>query len=574
MAALADVHLEQAGYTQMVPDPYFGRPMSSATAPPSAAQRPRGGQRAEMLINKRIDEVASALWWAKLIRDSLRLAIIVMLAVLAWVVVDQWIYSPGALGRSLFCLALVVWIVYRVVHNVMPLLGHRVQPEYAARSMERDAPEMKQALTSYVSLANSDRAVGLQATVVRTIGTQVAGKLNRQESLPSEATGTFAYWIAAIVTLTVLMAYAVASPKNALQSAARLIAPWASIDPALRVSIQDILPGDASVLAGRDQWISAQIDGLLDGEPASLHWSSTDGNGVVEMATGDKLPKDADAIDTDRFAATLPIRYSAHAPIRYWIRAGDARSRTYEIKPKNVPVVALESVQYLPPSYTGRLPRTSRSGAIEAPDGTRVTIRIRTNRAIEAGKIQFNPKTIGTEVRATAGVNELTIGPDGQSAEVVFLLRCVDPSVGLVQRESYRIQVWDGDGQTNPEPIVYPIEVIEDLPPDVAIVVPQQTPREVPLNMQQRIEVHASDPDYGLTLVELRIDRGLESLRSPTLWEDAKGQLGNQVAEYRFLPAELGLRVGDVVEIRAIATDNRRADILSRLEPQYSVTDP
>ena len=76
-----------------------------------------------------------------------------MLAILAWIVVDQWIYSGGTLSRSIIACGLLsvsVWYLWRYVR---PLIGSKIRPEYAARSIERDLPELRQELTSYVDIA-------------------------------------------------------------------------------------------------------------------------------------------------------------------------------------------------------------------------------------------------------------------------------------------------------------------------------------------------------------------------------------------------------------------------------------
>ena len=142
-----------------------------------------------------------------------------------------------------------------------------------------------------------------------------------------------------------------------------------------------------------------------------------------------------------------------------------------------------------------------------------------------------------------------------------------------MQLEGYRIRVWDSAGQTNPDPIVYPIRVIADLPPEVSIVMPRKTPKNLPLGGQQIIEVHAMDPDFGLKQVALKVRRGIDVIAEPSLWSDPAGAKGNRVTEYRFRPTEHGLRVGDVVKIEAVAIDNRDVPDDPSIEPNVTVTD-
>ena len=61
--------------------------------------------------------------------------------------------------------AQAIWCGWQIVSRIVPLLGSSIQPAYAARSLERDMPEMKQALTSYVTLRDERQQSGLRSRV-------------------------------------------------------------------------------------------------------------------------------------------------------------------------------------------------------------------------------------------------------------------------------------------------------------------------------------------------------------------------------------------------------------------------
>ena len=203
--------------------------------------------------------------------------------VLLWVVIDQWVYSPGMGIRTALFSVLVISLGWYLWRRVVPLLGSSVRPEYAARALERDLPDLRHSLTSYVTLRGDRVTGGLRSRVVRSIGAATAGKLKAHDELPAEATGTLRWWIATAVTLALLVAYGAASPKNSLQSAARLAAPLASIDPARRVSIKDVQPGDTEAIAGRSLQVSAEIRGLGDDEEAICSWDTAAGRQQVVL---------------------------------------------------------------------------------------------------------------------------------------------------------------------------------------------------------------------------------------------------------------------------------------------------
>ncbi len=552
-------------------------PPASTLHPEAQPGNPRPLSASESLIEARIAEAASALWWAELTRWTLGLVIGLLVAGTAWLVLDHWIHSPRPIARAAFLLAGLSVAIWYVTRRIYPLLNSRVLPEYAARSLERDMPELRQALTSYVTLKQGADPAGLNGRVVRSIGATTAERLKSHNALPAEATGTMAWWIATAIALAVLVGYMIVSPKNSLQSAARLALPLASIDAPHRVDITDVVPGDTTAIAGRSVDVSANVKGLRDDETVTLRW----------WAKADEPPKTLElSRDSDgtpyRFAEswTLPTRASDKIP--YEIVAGDATAGPFVVRVRDIPVVAVESVTHTPPAYIGKAPHTHSGGAITAIDGTDVLIRASVNRPIGRAVIEFNPRPIGETTRATAGATEMAISDSGTDLSVDFRVRGPRGRSAAVELDSYRIQVWDESDQANSDPIVYPIRVIADLPPDVAIMMPVTTPKDVPINAQQMIEVHASDPDFGLSEIRLEVRRGIELVDEPVLWRPADGAsnvIGNRVAEYRFRPGPndrggLNLQIGDTVQVVAVAVDNRSIAGDQTAEPNVVRTDP
>jgi hypothetical protein len=537
--------------------------MSTATPPVRSTKV----SETETLIDQRVEEARRALWWSEATRTFLVAVIAAMVAVLAWLIVDHWIYSPGPLARSVCLIGLVTAIAVYLYRRGWPLIRSKVTAEYAAWSLEQDHPEYRQQLTSYVTLRGDDGQRGLRARVVKLLGARAASLLTTNNELPREARGTFGWWIAAAGLLAVLAAYFLFSPKSSIASAGRLVAPFAAIEPARRVEIRDVQPGNAEALAGREVPISAEITGLRQAEPVWCRWTSSGKPQAIELTYDE---------NTDRYAGGLALDHAASGQVRYTVEAGDDIAGPFELLVDNVPVVAVQRVRYEPPAYTQRNQHSSSSPSITAIDGTKIRLTATTNRPVERAEIQFNPKRVGETVRSTGGRRKMQIGDDGRTLTADLVLRSTRGSAVTVEPENYRIRVWDASGRENPDPIVYPIRVIADLPPEVAIVVPKKSPVEVPVTAQQMIEVHAMDADFQLDRVTLEIERGIDTLDTPLIWVNRDGQSGrgNQVSEFRFRPDDYQLRVGDVVRIKAIAVDNRQIPDDAAVKPNRRETDP
>ena len=528
----------------------------SASAPPKLARPSESGKlkpqsASDDLVEARIDEACRSLWWAELVRRSLRLVMGILAAVIAWIVVDHWIYAASPIVRMLALGSGIIAVMAYVYLQIWPLVGTSVQPEYAARSLEKTNPELRHSLTSYVTLRRHRQDGGLSGRVVRSLGSSTANYLKTHDELPLEATGTMRWWVATAVMLAGLLAYAALSPKNSLQSVSRLLAPMAELQPSTRVQITDVSPGDAEAIAGRSVNVTAQIRGIVSSDEKGCRLELTSGERFFPLVASKNEGEFA-------FECVIDVPSSASGTIPYTLVAGDAVAGPYQLHVEDVPVIALETIHYQPPAYTGREPYSRTTGAISAIDGTEITLTARCNRPVARGTIEFNPKSVGDRIQATDGAIELQVSDNGKRISATFPLRIAAGRSREVRRDSYRVRVWDAAGSGNPDPIIYPIDIIADLPPEIAIMLPTRSPQDVPLTAQQMIEVHASDADFGLTEMKLEIKSGIQTLGEPVLWSHDTGKVGNQVAEYRLRPAEMGLEVGNVVRVTAFAKDNRQ----------------
>ncbi|MEM0926888.1 MAG: hypothetical protein AAGJ83_12680, partial [Planctomycetota bacterium] len=127
----------------------------STAAPPNSSRQNSTRPGTPNLIEDRLEEAKRALWWSEVIRASLRLAIAAMIALLFWLVVDHWVYSPGVVIRALLFVAAVAASSAYLILRWWPIVSSSVTDEYAAWSLEQDHQDYRQQLTSYVTLKRS-----------------------------------------------------------------------------------------------------------------------------------------------------------------------------------------------------------------------------------------------------------------------------------------------------------------------------------------------------------------------------------------------------------------------------------
>ena len=130
--------------------------MSIAPSPNRTEELPTGevqqnqANRLDQFIDSRIMESCRALWRAELIRKTLGLIVTVNCFALLWLILDQWVYSPGPATRFVALLLFITFSAAYAWRYMLPVLGSSIEPEYAARSIERDLPDSRQSLLSYL----------------------------------------------------------------------------------------------------------------------------------------------------------------------------------------------------------------------------------------------------------------------------------------------------------------------------------------------------------------------------------------------------------------------------------------
>ncbi|MEO8498657.1 MAG: hypothetical protein ABI614_26650, partial [Planctomycetota bacterium] len=331
-------------------------------------------QLAKTRFQVRVVDLASSLM-------ALVAAILAYTFVLA--VVDHWIMPLAWWSRWLACLGLLGATGYYVAVVVVPLMLRQINPVYAARAIEEAEPTLKNSLINFLMFRN-DRG-SLHQLIFSAMQQRAAADLHRvpiDSAVDRSKVIHFGCVLAGV--LTICAAYTILSPKDPLQSATRVLAPWADIERPTRVKISDVQPGDTTVFQGDAVSVSCSLAGQA--KSVTLFFSTTDGE-IDEQPVEMKL-----AADGIRFEAKLPPGDSGlQQAVTYRIEAGDAVSPTYRIEVSPAPHITVQRLEYDFPSYTKRPKQTDeRQGDIKALEGTRVTIRAKANQPIRSAFVELN----------------------------------------------------------------------------------------------------------------------------------------------------------------------------------------
>ncbi len=525
--------------------------MASGTASPQV----KSGDEYEALIQQRIEQIRRQVRAVDLAAGLLAVSVLALSYLFLAAIADHWII-PGGLplwGRALLFVGLVVLILGYFYRRVVPLVLHRVNPVFAAYTIEQVRPSLKNGLINFLFLRREREELnrddlarrvfyGLEQTTAHEIS-----DLAPETTVDRGNVIRWGYLLAAVLLASGL--YLVASPKSPLISYSRVLLPWANIAPPTRVTIADVQPGTTTAYQGEAVAISAEIDGLRGGEAATLYYSTADGQ-IANQAIPLTMPEGA-----YRHQCELPPGDAGlQQDLTYFIVAGDARTPIFTIDVEPALSILVDSVQYDYPDYTGIPDRTDPdSGDIQALEGTRVTIRAVANQPIRRAVIEMN-----SDPRQAVPMTS-----DGTRASVDFVLAMRPNDPLLPQYESYQIRFSDASGRENRRPVRHRIEVFPDLPPEIRWVDPPPERVTLPQNGSLDLKVRAEDPDFGLRSVRLRIERDEALSRSFPIepWLEKRppepAHQGPYEAAYRFEPARLNLQPGDKVVYWAEALDNK-----------------
>ena len=503
----------------------------------------------EVVIERRLQETRRQVKGVDLAGGVLTLSIGVLTFLLLAAAIDHWLVAGGLgfWGRLVLWLALVGMAAFCFVRQILPPLVHRINPVFAADTIEKSQQSLKNSLINFLLLRGRRHEVALP--VYRAMEYRAAADLSGVElDTAVDRTHVIRLGYVLVGVLAVFSLYLMVSPKNPIRSAVRVLWPWSAVEAPTRVSIRSVQPGDAVAFHDDSIAVSAEVSGLREGEPVLLIYSTSDGQSV-DQAVPMKRPE-----GEYRFQCRLPPgEPGLQQNLAYYLTAGDYRTPGYRVDVQIAPAIVVDTVSYRYPAYTGIADQTvERQGDLRAIEGTEVTIRATTNTDIKPGTAVID--------RGCTGRNELPMTGEGRTA-IGRLTLHINPKDGVgPEFDSYQLRFADLSGRQNARPVRYRIDVIGDMPPDVRLVEPKEKEVQVSENGKLMIGVRAEDPDFGLRRVTLCARCQDKSLPITPLLEKkapAKPWPGAFSATYSFEPSQLGLKAGDRVKYWAEAEDNK-----------------
>ena len=253
----------------------------------------------EAAIEDRLQQTRRQVKSVDLAASLLALGAATLVYLFAFTLLDQWLIPRGMGfgGRLVAFVGLLGVMGYYLVRRVLPLLVYKINPLFAAHTIEQSRPSLKNSLINFLFLRQHRQEVTRTVLDQRIYEGLEHSAARELAHIPAETVVDrsqvirLGYLLAAVLAICCL--YLVLSPKNPLVSFSRAIWPWAEIQVPTRVTITAIEPGDTVAFQGDTLTISAEVQGLQDGETVTLYYRPT---ASVNQAIPMSVPDSAIAI--------------------------------------------------------------------------------------------------------------------------------------------------------------------------------------------------------------------------------------------------------------------------------------
>lgn len=483
---------------------------------------------------------------------------------LVFAVTDHWLIHGGwgQAARYAWWLVFVAGLGYWGWKKIYSPWSQRVTQLYAASQLEHVHPELKSNLLTLVDLQQAGRPVSpaILEAIERRAATNLQ-QVNVDDAVDRRTLTHLSYALLGLVV--VLCIYMLASPKSLMSSAWRALLPMANVAPGTRTTILEVLPGDATVLSHAKPDITAVLSGTIPPE-VRVVYSTADRKVVNEVV---KLQDTDEGIHRYRGRLIGEGGQGLMQNLTYRIEAGDAVSPTYSITVKQPPTATVSEIIYDYPAYMGIDDRTQADSAIDAWEGTTVTIKAQANVPIDSAIIKFSD-TEDTTLKAEEFPMRIE---DGVHLSFPWMLK-FRPD-GTFPR-FYRIEPVKGN-ERGTGLTLHTVRIRPDLPPKIDILYPQGD-IELPANTALPVAYEANDPDFQLKSVVMKFEKDGEPLPRQAVLFESPPVAPKTKGKHSIALKDFGVEAGQKLVFWLEAKDNFEpfADRVSNLarSPKITIT--
>jgi len=363
------------------------------------------------------------------------------------------------------------WLVGSGIYLVFLRLLHSPSDEHVALMIERVHPDLHNELINAVRFAEQSRDAK-----ERYVDEAIRESDHKVAELSMRGVVSWRpFRRNAIVLIVIAIIWAVllgGFRLRALNAMSRIVRPGANLSKVGKVRIVDVIPGDATVIAGENITVEAVLANATDSVSAYVQH---------RVEKGRRHEEKMQPLGENRYRCEL---LDIKTPRTYRVAAGGSRSREFTIRLTERPVISRIGVEYHFPDYT-RMESVSVddcAGTIQALKGSTAFLTATSNKRLSSAHISL----AGEERTA------LRLKPGRTEAVTQKPLQIINSAPG-------EIQIEDEDSCRNSRPINIVAE--SDQRPIVKIISPG-VDTSLAVGGVLEIAIRGSD-DFGVVRAEI-----------------------------------------------------------------------
>jgi hypothetical protein len=452
---------------------------------------------------------------------AIALAAIAVIALLdfAWLMPD--VVRPWVTLAAYIAAIIAAWKI------ALRFISQAKGQEGAAKLIEAAEPSLRERLLAAVELSANGEvkdSAEFRERLQDDVAKAVEG-VDWDSRLPSRSLKP--WFLAAFGVVVVVIGLCFVPMLHFPGFLARAAVPFANFERPASLKITIVEPAPASTLAP----IGSEMPLIIETEGAKAPAAT-----LEVLSPGGRPRKiELSAFGTTRFEGIVPV---GQTDVQYRVHAADAITPWHTLSARARPRIVSFQKTIVPPSYTGAKETTitEDQGDLEALDGSTIKLTLTANQPISKADILLNAE-LAEKKSITAELAENTVN--------TVIKVTPEASSWLAALKSAET------GFTNEETTPWRITTIPDLPPTAQINDPAQQIELLP-DEAVRLAGLATD-DVGLASVKLAhtINAAKWSETDLIITKAAK-----EAPVTHLLPlAPLGVKAGDAVQLKLIATD-------------------
>jgi len=390
------------------------------------------------------------------------------------------------LALGVFLAGAAVYLFFAVLRP----LCLRVNPYYAARQVEQQLPHAKNSIVNWVDLHEQP----LPPAIHRALGQRAAKDLAHADldrAISGRRTAGMG-GLAALSAIAFLVCYFLLGPAPFLSLLKRMFNPFEAISVSTRTRLMLLKPegGNATITVGRGINFAVEVSGKVPDAKAADAVKLLYRYDASDPWLERRLVPEPSGEWTTALSA-LEVKNG----FWYQITGGDAATPEYRVGVRAAPAILDFLAMYHFRPYVARTEETRRQRELKALRGTEVLLRVRTNRTLREGRLEFTggEPAAGASSLATTVHGQVDV-QDPHTLRVQFVLN---------EDGKYRLYFTSTEGEVYSDPVSYPVTVVPDHPPKVELTKPGQDLR-LPADALLHLEGKAVD-DIGVQSLVLRM---------------------------------------------------------------------